>query len=60
MDILFIYLSNVNFSSFLSANTISHPPPPATMRVLSTHLTTLAFPYTGAGTLHRKMGLSFH
>jgi hypothetical protein len=40
-------------------------PSPASMRVLPqahthSHLTTLAFPYTGATSLHRTKGLSSH
>ena len=37
-------------------------PTSASMRVLPphSHLATLAFPYTGASSLHRTKGLSFH
>ena len=46
-------------------NTLSHPPP-ASMRVCPTytptqsHIPALAFPYTGALSLHRTKGLFSH
>jgi hypothetical protein len=63
LDILFIYISNViPFTSTLNGNPLSLPPPPSSVRVfphLSTYsyLPTLAFPYTGASSLHRTKGL---
>jgi hypothetical protein len=62
----FLYISNViPFSSLPSRNPLSHPPPPASIRVLShppthPHLLTQAFPYTGASRLHRTKSLSSH
>ena len=46
-------------------NLLSHSPPPASMRVLPyppihSYLPVLAFPYTGASSLHRTKGLFFH
>jgi len=67
LDILFLYISNViPFSSFPSRTpclippslllwgySLTHPPTPSC-------LPTVAFPYTGALSLHRTKGLSFH
>jgi hypothetical protein len=59
---LFIYILNVNpFPNFPSANPHPIPPYPASMRVLHdppTHssLTTIAFLYTEASSLHRTKG----
>jgi hypothetical protein len=67
LDILFIYISNViPFPSFPSTNPLSHPPSPRLYEgappPTHSYLTTLAFPYTGALSLHshRTKGLSFH
>ena len=68
MVILFIYISNViPLPSSPFANSLSHSPPlpPASMGVLPhppTHscLPTLAFPCTGAPSLHRTKGFSSH
>ena len=54
LDILFIYISNVTpFSSFPSRNPLTHPLPPAFMRVFAhppthSYLPALAFLYIGA------------
>jgi hypothetical protein len=38
LDILFIYISDdICSPGFPSANPLSHPPPPASMKVLPTH-----------------------
>jgi hypothetical protein len=60
----FIYL-HIPFSGFCSANPLLHPPPPASLSVLPhppthSYFTALAFPYTGALSLHRINGLSSH
>jgi hypothetical protein len=53
LNIFFIYISYViPYLGSPSGNPLSHPPPPATMRVLPhppnpSQLPTLAFPYTG-------------
>jgi hypothetical protein len=66
LDIFFIYISNVSpFPVSPLEIPYSIPSLPASMRVfsyLSTHLclTALAFPYTGASSLHRTKGLSSH
>jgi hypothetical protein len=57
LDILFIYISNViTFPSFLSRNTLSHPhPTPGFYEGAYSPiypLPSLAFPYTGASSLH--------
>jgi len=62
LDILFIYISNVSpFPGFLTANPYPILLPLLLMRVLTpnpSHLIALAFPYTGASSLHN--GLSSH
>ena len=64
--ILFIYISNASpLPSFSSANPLSYPPTPTSIRVLphpqsQSCLTTLAFPYAGASSLHRTQGLPSH
>ena len=64
LDILLIYISNViAFSGFPPRILLSPLTSPASMRVLAlqptySHLTALAFPYTGAFSLHRNKGLS--
>ena len=57
--ILFMYISNVvPFPGFPSANPLSHPPSPVSLRVMPHfYLTTLASPYVGASSLHRPIGL---
>ena len=66
LDILFIYISNViPFLSFPSQNTLFQPSPPTSMRELphpTTHScpTSLAFPNTGASSLHRTKGFLSH
>ena len=66
MDILCIYISNISpFLSFPSRNFLSHPPFPASMRVLShlpTHscLPVFTFPYSGASSLHRTKDFFSH
>jgi hypothetical protein len=61
-----IYISNViHFPIPRSGNPLSNPPTPASIRVFPhppTHsqLPALAFPYTGASSLHRIKGLSSH
>jgi hypothetical protein len=65
LDILFIYISNViPFPGFPSATPHPIPPPPASMKVLThppthSYLTALAFPSTGALSLHRTNLLAF-
>ena len=63
LDILFIYISTVIcFPGFPSANSLYHPLPLLLLGCSHTHshLTTLAFPYTGASSLHRNKGLPSH
>jgi hypothetical protein len=66
MDILFIYISSViPFSCFPYANPYPIPTYPASMRVLPnplthSHITALAFLYTGASSLHRTKGRLSH
>ena len=65
IDIFFIYISNIiTFLGLPSENPLSHAPPASMMVFLhpSTHsyLHALSFPYTGASSLHRTKGLSFH
>ena len=66
LDIFFIFISNViPFPSFLVESPYPIPPLPTSMRVFlysPTHscLPDLAFPYTGALSLHRTKGFSFH
>ena len=63
LAILFIYISNVIvFPGFSSRNPLSHPLT-ASMRVLlnpptHSHITALAFSYTGASSLPRTKDLS--
>jgi hypothetical protein len=62
LDVLFMYISNIiYFPSFLSGKPLPLPPPPASMRVLShplthSHLTALAFSYTGVSSLQSTKG----
>ena len=60
LDIFFIYISNViPFAGFPSANSLSHPPPPAHQPIHSC-IPVLACPYTGTSSLHRTKCLSSH
>jgi hypothetical protein len=66
MDIFFIYISNfIPFTASLPGTLYPISPPSASVRVfphLPTHyyLPALAFPYTGALSLHRTKGISSH
>ena len=66
LDILFIYISKcIPFPGFSSTNLLSAPLLPASMRVFPhpcthSHLTALAFPYTGASSFQSTKGLSSH
>jgi hypothetical protein len=57
---LYLYFKcNVNFLVSLLKISYPIPPPPAQQSTLS-HFPVLAFPYTGASSLHRTKGLSSH
>ena len=63
--LFFTYQRLSPFPGFLSENPHPISPPPASMRLFlylptHSHFPILAFPYTGASSLHRTKGLSFH
>jgi hypothetical protein len=62
LDIYIIYILNViPFLGFAPPEaSYLNPPPPAPYLPTHSHLTALAFTYTGASKLHRAKGLSFH
>jgi hypothetical protein len=65
LDIFFIYISNDILFPGFPLETPYPIPTPASITVFPyplthSHLFTLAFPYTGASSLHRTKGLSSH
>jgi hypothetical protein len=60
LDIFFIYISNViPFPRFPLQNPYPIPPPPS-HQPTHFHFPALAFPYTGASSLHKAKGVSSH
>jgi hypothetical protein len=59
---IYLHFKCYPFSGFPSGNPYPIPLPPASIRVppIHSHLPVLAFPYTGASSLHRNKGLPSH